>query len=99
MQSFCCSGFFPIPDLNGDDLSQFIGPNRRHATGGSRINTVAAEWAREEFIIDFIVRDKAEALVANALALGNFFIIITVTHRFTHFLLSRIHRHIPPLRL
>jgi hypothetical protein len=27
------------------------------------------------------VRDEAEALVANALALGNFFIIIAVTHR------------------
>jgi hypothetical protein len=28
------------------------------------------------------VRDKAQAFVANALALGNFFIIVAVTHRF-----------------
>jgi hypothetical protein len=99
VQSFCCSGFFPIPDLSGDDLSQLIGSNRVHATGWSCIDPIAAEWAREEFIIDLIMRDKAEALVANALALGNFFIIVTVTHHYTHFLLSRNKRKIPPLRL
>jgi hypothetical protein len=54
-----------------------------HPIRRTGINAIATEWAREQFIIHFIVRDEAEALVADALALGNFFIIVAVTHRWS----------------
>lgn len=82
------SGFFlfvPIPNLNGYDLLQLVLLNCRDSARRTRINPIPTEWTSEKFIIDFVMRDKAEAFVTNALALGNFFIIVAITHVGTHF--------------
>jgi len=72
--------------LLGDDAREF---SRTHASDPRRwvqVNAVATERTPEQVLLDLVVRDKAETLVANTLSLDSFFIIIAITHRDLTFL-------------
>ncbi|WP_141733818.1 hypothetical protein [Oligoflexus tunisiensis] len=71
--------------MNRYEFSKFSRTDSRHPNGWKETDAIAAERAREEFIIDFVMRDKAEAFEANPLSLNSFFIVVAITHGMSHF--------------